>query len=210
MRQRSAVTTYEGAVYTHRVLMRTARVFLDAAQASPKGSFYNGLSASLFAWLAFEAYLNCVIEHLDPKVFADERRFFGGRKKKYGGVLGKLRWVLDTLGVEPTRTAERRRRIIVALHRLRNQLAHARPVRYSGTIRHAADEERPFMESQWVENRVQVAQVRRYVMAVTEFCEWLHEQIHPRFADPHLRRFAFEGTTQAQTSGTTIERIGAR
>jgi hypothetical protein len=101
------VTKYDGAVYTHRVLMRTSDVFLEKAQETPLGSYYNSLAATLFAWMAFEAYLNTVFQHLDPIIFSDERNFFRGRK--YGGPFGKLRWILDRLGRSLTRTTERRR-----------------------------------------------------------------------------------------------------
>lgn len=203
-RHQIVITRYDGAVYTHRVLMRTCEVFLEQARQTKKGSYFNALSATLFGWMAFEAYLNTVIEHLDPDVFSDERSHFRG--KTYGGALGKLRWILEKLDLAPKRRIAKRRHVIVALHRLRNQVVHAGPVRYKGEIRHSIDVDRPFMEDAWIEARVKVPQVRRYVGAVRDLCEWINSAIAPPFADPHLRVGAFEGTMQSQTSHGAVVR----
>lgn len=202
MKKRNIATRYDGSVYTHRVLMGSADWFLRKAETERRGSYHSALGAMLFSWLAFEAYLNTLVEHLDPKIFADERRFFTNRSG-FPGVLGKLRWVMSRLGAKHSRESERQRRVVVQLKRLRDQLAHAKPVRYSGVTYHSDDEEPPFMEDRWIERQASVARARRSIASVYGLSEWLHLQVRPRLVDPHLRRAAFNGVSQSQTASSS-------
>lgn len=142
-----------------------------------------------------------MIEQLDPAVFANERNYFRG---KYAGLRGKMRWTLEQLDVKPARTIEGSRRTVLKLLKLRDELAHTKPVAYSGTTIHAATEEPPMMESQWIEEQTTMPKVRRYVNAVETFCEWVNGKAKGHLADPHLRRSAFGGANQAQTFSARV------
>jgi hypothetical protein len=120
------------------------------------------------------------------------------------GIDAEIDYAMDTLGVTLNDAASRRRRVIDRLYALRNALVHAKAMRYSGMVEHPADEERPSMADAWLVRRVRVPKVRLYVSVVYDYCEWLHPQIRPQFDDLNLRQSAFRGTTQAQTSGTSL------
>jgi hypothetical protein len=200
-RKKDVVSRYDGAVYTHRELMATAEIFLCDGERIRKASRQKAMAASIFAWLAFEAYLNYVLEQVAPDAFKNERNFF--REKKYSGVLGKQRWLLDHLKATPPRVIERRRRVILELHRLRDTLVHAKPERFDGSYRHSSDEQaKLFLEDRWVDSSISLARARRHIQAVQAFCEWLHRYVIPPFDDPHLRGSAFKGVTRSTSWST--------
>lgn len=206
MTKKDGISTWAGRAYTHRTLMASAKAFLHAADdRTSKLRDHHALAATLFAWLAFEAYLNTCVEHLDPAVYRDERQYF----RRRGGVIGKLDWTLGKLAVPLTPSAEKRRRTIVRLRALRDRIVHAKPAAYSGRMFHPLDQQRPFMQPGWVEREVTVAAARRYVAAVRDLGEWINRNMRLPHADPHLRRSAFDGVLQSET-GTTARRLPRR
>src|SRR4051812_5728417 len=82
-------TRIEGRVYTHRIIWRVATDAAKRAAASSRNS-HARLAACVFAAFAIEAYLNLLIECLDPEVYQKERAHFS--KGRLAGVRGKLRW----------------------------------------------------------------------------------------------------------------------
>jgi hypothetical protein len=192
---------YEGSVYIHRIHLTTAKVFLKAAKAEQRGSYYNALAALAFSWMAYEAYLNCLIEHLDPVIFKDERDFFT-RRNGFAGVQGKLAWIIQKCSVlfdeDGTRLFER----VEELRNIRNELMHAKPIHYKGKREYSSENDGPWMENQWIDEVATPEKAEMYCDAVERACDWLHARITPEFLDPHLRRYAFKGTTQSQTSAT--------
>ncbi len=53
--------------------------------------------ARVFAYHTVEAYLNYVGERIAPEIWADERNYF--KNEPYRGALGKLRQVMDLVGM---------------------------------------------------------------------------------------------------------------
>lgn len=90
-----AVTRFEGRAYTHRPLFSVAEKALKRAQGDAH-DWQARLTATLFAAIAIEAYINLLIEQLDKSVFAKERDFFT-RRNGYPGIRGKIRWALAQL-----------------------------------------------------------------------------------------------------------------
>jgi hypothetical protein len=205
---RRAVTTYDGRVYTHRILYGIADRALKRASAD-KRDFDARLTVALFSALAFEAYINSLIEQIEPLVFAKEREFFT-RRNGYAGPRGKLRWLLQRLNASPPAAIEARRRNILALLDLRDELAHTKPISYAGNAVHSIDIEPPLMETQWVEKRTDVSKVRRYLDAVRAFCEWLNTNAAKSVADPHLRQSAFKGVLQSQVFDSQALSVSTR
>lgn len=203
MSVKHAVTTFDGRVYTHRILFDIAERALKHARSDTR-DLDSRITAILFSALAFEAYANVLIEQIDPATFAKEREHFT-RRGGYPGLRGKVRWILEKLDATLPEPIEGSRDLVMALLDLRDELAHAKPVTYSGQVRHDVEVAPPWMEPQWIEDRTTLADAELYVDAVARFGEWLVESARPLLSDPHLQRSAFEGTTQWQTFGSRAE-----
>lgn len=197
--ERDAVTEFEGVVYTHRVLMHTAEHFLElATTAEEGGGHHHRLGATLFAWFAFEAYLNFVLEHLDEASF--EQTKYEGAKEKLGRILERLK--IHQLPTE----AESNHGTLMRLLGLRHQIVHAQRIEYSGVKRHYRSDEPPAMRSEWVEAQTTLPHVTNYVAAVHAFSEWLHSVVEPKFQDPYMCDSAFNGVLQARVFTTQARR----
>ena len=98
------VTTHEGENFTHRLLWCVVARQIENAKAQPNGSLYDDMAAMVFAFHAFEAYLNFLGIRLAPDLWNDERNFF--RKEPYRGFEGKVRKISELCQlVEPERQA---------------------------------------------------------------------------------------------------------
>jgi hypothetical protein len=166
------------------------------------------ITAVLFSALAFEAYANVLIEQIDPLIFAQERSYFT-RRSGYAGLRGKVQWILERLKATPLGAIKGSHDLVLKLLDLRDELAHAKPVTYSGEVRHDVNLEPPWMKTEWIEDRTTLADAVLYLDAVAQFGEWLVAEAKPFLSDPHLRACAFEGTTQWQTFSSTAERPGS-
>jgi len=59
-------TKMTGEIFTHNTLWTMANRHINYALANERGSFYDYLSAMVFSFLTFEAYLNFVGENCAP------------------------------------------------------------------------------------------------------------------------------------------------
>ena len=81
----------EGEHYIDLRLWATATYLLSLGVRRRRGSFHPLVAASVFAFFAFEAFLNEVGRQLYPAVWARERKsFVSGR---YRGTLGKFKYL---------------------------------------------------------------------------------------------------------------------
>ena len=112
-----------GEHYVDLELWHTATYLLDIGANRTRGQFHPLLAASVFAFFAFEAYLNEVGRHLAPEVWARERDFFA--KGKYQGTLGKFRYLADVTSYQYS-SVTRPFQTVRLLARVRDQLAHGR------------------------------------------------------------------------------------
>ncbi len=112
-----------GENYMDLQLWDAARYFLDLGVHQKKGSFYPLLSASLFSFFAFEAYLNEVGRRLHPCVWERERDYFA--KGKYQGTLGKFKYLAESTGYS-YRPDTRPFQTVRALATVRSAITHGR------------------------------------------------------------------------------------
>ena len=152
--KKDAATRSEGAVLAHRVLMRTAEVFRDQAISEPKGSTYAALASAVFTWLAFEAYLNHVIEHSHPKVFKKEQEFF---------ILAETAtlayWKVppdydEALCVSSETNGAATAMLSSSCTESETGWFRRKSTRYSSVTVHSLDDDRPFMQSEWIDAEV--------------------------------------------------------
>lgn len=123
MAKTKLITHVSGEHFTHRTLWHGAQVLYQMGQNEAEGSFYPILAASLFAYLAFEGYLNYLGAKAYPDVWEDERKFFSGGN--YRGTLGKLQYIAEDLHVA-LKKDEAPYQTIRILNARRDYLVHAK------------------------------------------------------------------------------------
>ena len=111
-----------GEYFTHNTLWRTAKRFLAEGRAMRKGDFYPLLASVVFAYFAFEAFLNTALREVDPDTWKNERRFFSSGQ--YRGTVGKFLFLALKSGASFD-VSSRPVQTLVEMTRARNFLAHA-------------------------------------------------------------------------------------
>jgi hypothetical protein len=99
-----------------------------------RGWFNPSLVAMVFAFHTVEAHLNYVGEKLAPDLWKDERNFF--RKEPYRGFDGKLRKVMELVGLAWPEPVERPLKTILELKNLRDRIAHGKSEKLTGEVLH--------------------------------------------------------------------------
>jgi hypothetical protein len=115
-----------GEHYTDVALWKTATHLLDRGTREPTGSHHLLLAASLFAFLAFEAFLNEMGQRLAPQVWAEERKRFRGRR---AGAVGKFKFLAKETGCA-CNWNRRPLKTVKDLAGIRDRLAHGRTERW--------------------------------------------------------------------------------
>ena len=196
-----AHTSVEGERFLHKDLWRVVQRQLEHALETPQGAFYDDLVAMVFALHALEAYLNFVGERVAPDIWKDEREFF--RNEPYRGFDGKVRKVLQLVGIaEPARDV-RPYSTVWVLKDLRDLIAHARPMRFGITIEHNVDEEPSLLHSPLrdVITRENAERARDDIKA---FIESIHTAAIPKVKDIWFGPTAFGGTLQYSSGHTKV------
>lgn len=193
-------TKIEGEVYTHRVLWQTAKHLIQVAE-TPKGAFYPHLAAMLTLYFVVEAYLNFVLDVLDPEAFKQER-------KRFGGDMGqKAAHVCSVAGLTLDRGAMPYQFIAYELGVLRDKVVHAKPETYDPEIRGVDPDELPFMQPTEFDRRVSGENCERAVQVVQQFCTMIHAAaLNHASAQQRLRLGPepLDGPTQIQTTSSSV------
>jgi hypothetical protein len=113
----------KGEHLIHRTLWQTAERFLEMGLSEPRGRFYPLLAAVVFAYFAFEAYLNTALRGVATDVWKEERTFFNSGA--YRGTLGKFKYLAELAGVDVERS-RRPYQTVRVLAEARDFLAHAK------------------------------------------------------------------------------------
>lgn len=195
------VRRVEGERFLHKDLWRVVERQLEHAVSTPRGAFYDDLVAMVFALLALEAYLNFVGERIAPEIWKDERKFF--TKEPYRGFDGKLRKVLDLVGVpEPARDV-RPYSTVWLLKDLRDLIAHAMPMRFGSVIEHRANEELSMFHSP-LRDIITHENAERARDDIKAFTDSIHRAAIPKVTDIWFGPVAFGGTVQYSSSHGTL------
>lgn len=195
------VTSIEGEHFLYRTLWQVVVRQVEHAEANPKGAFYDHLVAMVFAFHTLEAYLNHVGQKLDPDTWKDERNFF--RKEPYRGFDGKVRKVLDLVGIpEPLRDQKPYSSIWV-LKDLRDLIAHAKTERIEATYHHRADQMAPF-HTPYLTKSVAASASALVWQDVHDFIETVHRHARPLVTDVWFGSEALEGPISHSGGGTRL------
>jgi hypothetical protein len=64
-----------GEIFNHQLLWHTVQSLLERGADDEEGSYHTNLAAVLFAYFAFEGFLNFLGEGVAKKQWQDERQF---------------------------------------------------------------------------------------------------------------------------------------
>jgi hypothetical protein len=128
-------TTAEGEIFLYKEIWRVVQRQLGIAEAMPKGSFYDDLVAMVFTSHALEGYLNFVGERLDERFWNKERQHF-----RVTGFVGKAAKVFELCGLPEPDKAARPYSSVWSLKKLRDKIAHAKPIKFKIEMEHGHDD----------------------------------------------------------------------
>ena len=193
-----------GEYFTHNTLWRTAKRFLDDGRAEPKGSFYPFLASVVFAYFAFEAFLNTALREVDPDTWKNERRFFS-RGKYRGGTMGKFRFLALKSGA-PFDVSSRPVQTLVEMTRARNFLAHARVDEYDVVV--AAER---LDDPKWVQGKLDQYSSEHFATRAIEDIEKAADALVTAFGVGHkfcAAGHAFSGLSHSWKAKIVSEKLG--
>jgi hypothetical protein len=133
-------TVFDGEEIIHRLLWRIAEQQVREAQERQEGWLYPSMVARVFAYHTVEAHLNYVGERIAPEIWVDEWNYF--RNEPYRGALGKLRKVMDLVGL-PWRPDDRPLVTVLELKEIRDLIAHGKAEKLRGEVIHPLDTNAP-------------------------------------------------------------------
>jgi hypothetical protein len=185
-------TTVNGQSLLHRELWRVVEMQAKLSDERKVGSFYTDLVAMVFAFHTVEAYLNFVGGHLAPEIWKDERNYF--RNKPYRGFEGKLRKVMELVGLPWSEPADRPLKTVLELKELRDLIAHAKPEKFKDPVYHPAGTEPPLPLVVPTLNQLVTEQTRSVaVVDVEQFLDDIHCLAKPRVNDVWFGSRALRG-----------------
>lgn len=181
--------SYSGEVFVHKLIWQVVERQIRNAEKNQAGSFYDDMAALVFASHFVEGYVNYVGEILAPDLWADERKNFRD------GLSGKIKKVFVLLDLpEPDRSG-RPYKAVWDLKKVRDQIAHAKTVKRSGTV---GGDMRAFMNTTLQYDfggMLNHASVVETVFDIKELFTTIHEKfrrmpdVHALYSDP------FDGIT---------------
>lgn len=135
-------TVFEGEQTTHLMLWGVAKEQASEALKRTEGYFSPSVIARVFAYHTVEAYLNYVGEKIAPDIWKDEQKYFQKQPYPYRGALGKLRWLMNEVGLVWTPN-DRPLKTILELKEIRDLIAHGKVEKLDGVVVHPTDTNAP-------------------------------------------------------------------
>lgn len=162
---------------THVILWRCCEAMAVQAEKEKVGAFYFHLSEMLFAFLAYEAYLNSILRYMVPATYEKERG--ADLKEKLKAIEKKVGFVVDRTK-DPYAT--------VAWHeQFRDFLVHGKPEEYELSVAiFRAKPNFPFNSKleQWVTGKNALSLKSK----VFELCQGIHRAVLENASKPSRRK----------------------
>lgn len=193
-------TTVEGEHFLHRELWRVVEHQVEQAMVTMRGSFYDLLPAKVFCLFTLEAYLNWVGVRLDPKLWADERNYF--RKEPFRGLMGKLRKVIELVGIPEAVADKKLYETVKNLKDFRDQISHTQPKPFNHSHDHN-DHGRPMLFDRSLEGAVELECVKRTMDDIERIIELIHSYARKKVDDEWFGESALHGPLQYSSSSTS-------
>lgn len=195
-------TTSEGEALPHRFLWEIVEEQAKLASDREREWSKPALVAMVFAFHTVEAYLNFVGERLAPEVWRDERNYF--RREPYRGWDGKLRKVMELVGMPCPDLVKRPLKTILELRELRDLIAHPKPEKLTREIVHDDGTEAPSLVSTLRSKFTPKDRLTRAVHDVEQFLNRVHALAAPKVNDSWFGSEALRGPHQYSSGTTTV------
>ena len=195
-------TISEGKTFPHRLLWEIVEEQSTLATEREREWSKPALIAMVFAFHTVEAYLNFVGEHLAPEIWQDERNYF--RKMPYRGWDGKLRKVMELVGMPWPEPLNRPLKTILELRELRDLTAHSKPEKLSVDIVHQEGTKRPSPASDFRSKFTPKDKHKIAVHDVEEFINQVHRLAAPKVNDIWFGSGALRGPHEYSSGTTTL------
>ena len=162
----------------------------EHAQNVPAGAFYDDLVAMIFAFHAFEAYLNYAGEKVAPEIWQDERSYF--KNDPYRGFDGKMRKVLELVGLpEPDRLVKPYSTVWL-LKGFRDLIVHGKFEKISTVVEHSTNQEASWVRTP-LDDLVTTVNAERARDDIFEFAKIIHDAARSKVNDVWFGNQAFDG-----------------
>jgi hypothetical protein len=198
-------TEFDGEEITHRLLWGIVKEQVKAALERTEGWFNPSVVARVFAYHTVEAHLNYVGERIAPDIWQDERNYF--RNEPYRGALGKMRKVMDLVGLPWTPDA-RPLKTVLELKLIRDLIAHGKAEKLQGTVIHPEDTEAPYPRSSLRELAASKETLSQVLPDVEEFLNAIQVRAKPllKVRDVWFRDEALQGPPWYMGYSTTLKK----
>ena|SRR4030043_298569 len=191
-------------IYTHEYLWRAAKLMLEKAlqeaNANKRDSDYFLISALLMSYMAFEAFINFSGYVLLPKIWAEERKHFKGKK---GGVEAKIAELLEIIIDYGWKKDERPYKNIRKLKEFRDAVAHGKVKASQYEAIFKEDRSHIRWEHDW-DKFISTEKAKIFFHDIKSFCQSLLESMRKKSDHLHLIYDAFEGTLGSATGRSDI------
>lgn len=166
-------TVYDGEEIIHVLLWRVVNEQNKETQERKEGWLYPSMVTRVFAYHTVEAYLNYVGERIAPEIWQDERNFF--RNEPYRGALGKLRKVMDLVGL-PWIPSDRPLKTVLELKEIRDLIAHGKTEKLRAELIHPQNTEPAYPVSTLRECLASKDELAKALPDVEEFLNSIHRR----------------------------------
>jgi transcriptional regulator with XRE-family HTH domain len=200
--QNMVKTTSKGETFPHLLLWEIVEEQAKLASERERDWSRPALVAMVFGFHTVEAYLNFVGERLAPEIWQDERNYF--RREPYRGWDGKLRKVMELVGMPWAEPIERPLKTILELRELRDLIAHPKPEKLKSEIIHAEGTEAPPPVSALRSKFTPKTKVITAVHDVEEFLNQVHRLATPKVDDIWFGSEALRGAQEYILGRTTL------
>jgi hypothetical protein len=195
VKPRQLIEESEGEEYLHKVVWRVVQRQIDYAERNPKGALYDDLAAMVFAFQALEGYLNFAGEKIAPDLWRDEKSQFSN-----DGIAGKLAAICECCGLAPPDYGRRPYRTVRELKKLRNTVAHPRPLKIGGTVKYDERKPPPLFQRPYLSKMVDHRRAMRARDDVKDITCQIHAAARQKFPAAHLGPDALDGIMSMRTS----------
>lgn len=182
---KNAKTHINGELFIHKVLWSCCEIHSEAANkanSEKNGDICYELSAMLFAYLSYEAYINFLGEKVAPDAWEDERNFFN--RDPYRGIGGKLKKICEECNITHPDKQRRPYQTIIELNELRSFLVHGKIDKYDKTVKHERGKEPKLFDNNLYRYATQ-EKMKMAIEDVEKIAKYLHpclkEKIHSSF-----------------------------
>lgn len=117
---------------TYEYLWQACEKAMEDAQGTEGSPWYYYFTAMTMAYFCYEAFLNHVLLHTAPEIFANEKEFFS--KPAYKGIEGKLKKVCEVAGIDFPNRGDTTYQQVRLLKTLRDFVAHGKTEKSSEVV----------------------------------------------------------------------------